>query len=318
MKLTWKKKGLIFKPDGKHKWMYSHAQVPCPIIIDDKCRIFYTCRPEPDEHGNSLSYVSYVDVDRYNLSKILYVHNTPILELGGPGDFDEFGIHPVCLIRNNKEIYFYYQGWERGYSVPYKTSLGLAISNNEGNSFKKKSQGPLFSRAPLEPYLENGFFILKENDTYYMWYATCNEWVNCDGKLEPYYFIVSAESSDGINWVRYPTPLFETAYTKEVNGRPTVIKLNGYYHMWFCYRDIYDFRSGKGGAYRIRYAYSTNLKNWIRDDTKSGISLSDSGWDSQMQAYPYVIEIDKKIYLFYNGNNFGREGFGYAELDCDL
>jgi hypothetical protein len=32
-----------------------------------------------------------------------------------------------------------------------------------------------------------------------------------------------------------------------------------------------------------------------------------------MIAYPAVITVDDRKLMFYNGNGFGREGFGYAE-----
>jgi hypothetical protein len=31
-------------------------------------------------------------------------------------------------------------------------------------------------------------------------------------------------------------------------------------------------------------------------------------------AYPAVVEAEGRRYLFYNGNNYGRDGFGLAEL----
>jgi hypothetical protein len=42
------------------------------------------------------------------------------------------------------------------------------------------------------------------------------------------------------------------------------------------------------------------------------LKLSDSGWDSEAIAYPYVIRIKNKYIMFYNGNGFGKTGFGYA------
>ena len=33
-----------------------------------------------------------------------------------------------------------------------------------------------------------------------------------------------------------------------------------------------------------------------------------------MLCYPYVIEYNKNILMFYSGNFFGRDGFGYAIL----
>jgi hypothetical protein len=37
-----------------------------------------------------------------------------------------------------------------------------------------------------------------------------------------------------------------------------------------------------------------------------------------MICYPAVIKIYDKTYLFYNGNNNGKTGFGYAELKTNL
>jgi hypothetical protein len=31
-----------------------------------------------------------------------------------------------------------------------------------------------------------------------------------------------------------------------------------------------------------------------------------------MTAYPHVIKYKNRMYLFYNGNGFGRSGIGYA------
>jgi hypothetical protein len=92
---------------------------------------------------------------------------------------------------------------------------------------------------------------------------------------------------------------------------------NGKYHMFFCYRYSEDYRS-KAKGYRIGYAHSDNLTDWIRDDAKAGIDVSEEGWDSEMISYPHVFELDGKIYLAYLGNQVGREGFGLAMLEGRL
>jgi hypothetical protein len=84
--------------------------------------------------------------------------------------------------------------------------------------------------------------------------------------------------------------------------------------MWFCYRGTQDFRDGSD-SYRIGYAWSTDLINWTRNDDRVGIEPSIDGWDSKMLAYPCVVEVGEKILMFYAGNGFGRDGFGYAELE---
>jgi predicted GH43/DUF377 family glycosyl hydrolase len=96
-----------------------------------------------------------------------------------------------------------------------------------------------------------------------------------------------------------------------------VFYANGKYHMFFCYRYSSDYR-GKKNGYRIGYASSTNLTDWIRDDAKAGIDVSQEGWDTEMISYPHVFELDGKTYLAYLGNQVGRYGFGLAVLDGKL
>ena len=75
------------------------------------------------------------------------------------------------------------------------------------------------------------------------------------------------------------------------------------------------FEADKEKGYRLGYAYSKDLINWTRDDDNSGISISKEGWDSDMMCYPHIFKVDDKVYLLYNGNEFGKNGFGLAVLE---
>lgn len=83
--------------------------------------------------------------------------------------------------------------------------------------------------------------------------------------------------------------------------------------MWFCYRDGLNFRNALGG-YQIGYAWSLDSKTWTRDDSRGRLEKSPEGWDSEMVCYPRVIQLDCRLYMFYSGNYFGRDGFGLARL----
>jgi hypothetical protein len=78
--------------------------------------------------------------------------------------------------------------------------------------------------------------------------------------------------------------------------------------MWYSLRR-------KNITYRIGYAESKDGIHWERKDNEAGIDVSENGWDSEMICYPAVIKVKGKTYLFYNGNNNGVTGFGYAELE---
>ncbi len=101
----------------------------------------------------------------------------------------------------------------------------------------------------------------------------------------------------------------------ECQAGPDVFYKDGLYHMYFVYREGLDFRTIKGRGYKIGYATSKDLVNWDRKDEESGIDYSENGWDSEMQHYPHIFELDNKFYMTYNGNEFGKYGFGLAQLE---
>ncbi len=122
-------------------------------------------------------------------------------------------------------------------------------------------------------------------------------------------------SGDGLHWTRHNQDLIESRLElDEAQASPDVIFANGRYHMFFCYRYSLNYR-GKAFGYRIGYASSDDLVSWTRDDTRAGIDVSASGWDSEMISYPHVFELDGRTYMAYLGDQVGRYGFGLAELE---
>ena len=68
------------------------------------------------------------------------------------------------------------------------------------------------------------------------------------------------------------------------------------------------------GEYLAGYAESSDGLHWVRKDDQLGMALSAEGWDSRHLCYPALIECEGRVFMFYNGNDMGREGFGCAEL----
>jgi len=97
-----------------------------------------------------------------------------------------------------------------------------------------------------------------------------------------------------------------------------ILYKNGSYHMFFCYRQATDFRYSRDRTYRIGYAKSDNLIDWVRHDERVGIDVSDEGWDCDMVAYPHVFDLGRETYMLYLGNEVGRRGFGLARLKGEL
>lgn len=313
----WKKLGRVFNPQEveDRDWLKEFAQAPSVLIFDDFVRVYFSCRPLPDKNGQYVSYSAFVDLNRDNLFEIINLSKKPILELGGLGMFDEFGTYPTSVIRNGEEILAYYGGWTRCESVPFNVAIGLAVSRDNGITFKKLGAGPMLSYSVNEPFILSGPKVRKFNDRWYLWYIAGKKWIVADGKPEPVYKIRMATSDDGINWVKFNKDLIENKIEEnEAHASPDVFFYKGKYHMFFCYRYSANFR-GKEKGYRIGYASSDDLTHWIRDDAKAGIDISLDGWDSEMISYPHVFELDGNLYMFYLGNQVGRFGFGLAKLE---
>jgi hypothetical protein len=312
-RLAWEKKGLIFQPNNRSAWMHSHAQNPNVLVFDNFTRVFFNCRPDISDNDNQVSYIAYVDFDSEDFTNILKISERPVIELGDAGTFDQHGTMSSSTVWHDNEIWNYYVGWSRGRSVPYNWAIGIAVSKDHGLTFQRLGPGPVIGATIKEPYLQNAPFVLKIDGVWHIWYSSGKGWLEHDGKMESVYQIMHATSMDGIHWDRESSPILESIVENECQTSATLLSLDGRYHLWFSYRYGIDFRN-KSRGYRIGYAYSDDLHSWRRDDAGSGIDVSSTGWDSEMICYPHIATIAGNTYMFYCGNHFGRDGFGYAEL----
>lgn len=298
--MSWIKKGLIFKPEGQFYWLKTHAMLPVADRIDeDIYRIYFSGR---DDENRSLTGA--VDIDINEPEKILRITKEPILGLGSLGCFDDNGVSPTFIVNHDDKKYFYYMGWNKGSTVRAGEVSGLAISEDNGETFNRFSRAPILHRTDKEPYsILVISCILKEDGVWKMWYDSANVWLNKD---LPRYNIKYAESTDGRNWNMTGQTAIDFKDPDETRvSRASVLKEDGIYKMWFCYA------MGLGG-YRMGYATSIDGINWNRKDHESGLELSESGWDSEMVCYPYVFKHKETKYMLYCGNSYGRTGFGYA------
>lgn len=315
--MKWKKLGKIFDPT-EHKLpneCVEFAQSPQALVFDHFVRIYFSSRSK-DFTGKFLSHICFVDMDK-NFNNVLAISKETVIELGKPGCFDEHGIFPINVLRLGEKIVAYTCGWSRRVSVPVETSTGFAISNDGGRTFLKYGDGPVLSSSVEEPFLVGDSFVQFYDGRFHMWYIFGTKWTMEEGEDLParVYKIGYADSDDGILWHRNAKQIIDDKLNAdECQALPTVLYFGSKYHMFFCYRYSTGFRKNKERGYRIGYAYSSDMKNWIRDDEKGGMNISLQEWDSDMLCYPHIFSCDKAIYMLYNGNEFGRHGFGLARL----
>ena len=300
----------IYVPSGEFGWAKTHAQIPTFYETrDGKWRIYYTTRNE-----KGISNISFIEIDSGNPAVVTYIHNSPLLPLGNFGSFDEDGIMMSSLVRDGDKLLLYYTGWNKKIGANYTIAMGLAVSYDDGISFKKLFDGPIADRDIYDPIFSAMPCVIKQGNLWKMWYISCTEWKLINNNPEPVYLVKYAESQDGIIWGKNKDICIDYKYDGEAIGRPSVIIEDGIYKMWYSTRGSVNYRTDKNNSYKIGYAESQDGIKWQRMDDKINIPLANSGWDSEMMCYCNIVKIHDKKYMFYNGNTFGKTGVGYKIL----
>ena len=317
--MKWLKHGKIFDPTQHQlpNGCVQFAQSPQALVFDEFVRIYFSTRSIDPVNGKYLSHIAYVDMKK-NLRDVICVSQQPVIPLGDLGCFDEHGIFPMSVMRHGDAVYGYTCGWNRRVSVSVDTAIGLTISRDDGQTFQRIGSGPVLAASQNEPCLVGDGFVKVINHVFHMWYIFGTGWKKyaTDAAPDRTYKIGHATSADGIEWTKEEARCIipDRLGPDESQALPTVIGIGKRHHMFFCYRESFDFRKKVGRGYRIGHAWSDDLFNWVRDDEQPQLAGTPNDWDSDMQCYPHIFECDEKIYLLYNGNEFGRYGFGLAEL----
>jgi len=298
----WKKLGLIFEPLRDASTLNSYAALPVYYPLDNSLfRVYFASRDIDNR-----SHIHYAEFDIDDISRPLYVHKEPILLPGPLGFFDDHGVYPASIVKYQNKLYMYYIGWNPGKEEPlFYSSIGLAVSDDNGQTFKKYQSFPILARSEYDPCLVTSPFVMLDNDVWRMWYVSGFKWDRDSEGLHSYYHIKYAESKDGINWIRDGVVCIDFLKGEKNIARPCVIKDGEKYRMWFS--------ASLGAEYYIGYAESMDGIHWERlDSSQMGMDIPVGPWDSRAQAYPNVFMLRGNTYMLYNGNQNGKDGFGLA------
>ena len=299
--MKWTKLGLLFCPENNYDWMISHAANPVAESLGDGLfRVYFSSR---DKYNRSS--IGSIEFDIRSPNQILMIADRPLVMPGEAGLFDDSGASIGSLVLFSGKRYLYYTGWNLTVTVPWRNSIGLAISDVDDVVFKKYSRAPIIDRNEIDPFSVSYPWVRREGTVWKMWYGSNLRWGSCHSDMD--HVIKYAESPDGIHWDRQGLIAIPLKYPGEWGiSKPSVVKEYEIYKMWYSYR---------GTTYRIGYAESPDGIHWERKDEQVGIDVSESGWDSAMIEYPFVFDHDGKRYMLYNGNGYGKTGMGLAVLD---
>lgn len=295
----WRKLGLLYCPPGNHPKLRSHAANPLAVHIEGNIfRVFFSGRD-----AENRSSVGAVDIDIENRT-IVTEYDAPFMQHGPEGSFFEAGISIGNCYKVGDQRYMLFMGWQNPPGAHWRGEIGrlrvtstLTLELDLNAPFMgSDSDDPISLSYPwVEPVKSGGFK---------MWYGSTVSWDAGNGEM--LHVIKSAISDDGHSWRREGLALPYRLGFAQAFSRPTVVSDKDGFHMWFSYR------SGLGETYRIGYATSRDGSDWELKLSQTGIDVSNSGWDRDMIEYPFVFNHRGCRYMLYNGNGYGKTGFGLA------
>ena len=299
--MKWKKLGKIFEIDEKNKknWNASHSANPvCIKLNSDEIRVYFSTR---DTEGKS-------NVGSFDYSmkenKIIDINEKPVMLHGSGEEVDSSGIGIGNIIEILDEKYMYYMAWQVPQGQHWRGDVARAKLDLENNVMVRDDDFLMTVNNDIDKVSLSYPFLIKENNSYYMWYGSTDTWDFGNGEM--LHIINLAISEDGEKFDKRKKCIPYEIGKAQAFSRPVVIKWKDKWRMWYSYR-------GNKDKYKIGYAETDNLDKW--EVKESNFYCSESGWDSEMVCYPYVFEYNDKLYMLYNGNGYGKTGIGLAVLE---
>lgn len=296
--MNWQKLGQIFTVANSNNYLLTHASNPLPIhLYDNIFRIFYSGR-----NADNKSSVGYVDIDVVSLKTINYPKD-PVIVFGNKNSFYSHGISIGNVYEVNGKKYILFMGWQIENGQHWRGDVGrIQLVENEKMTITPDIP---FMTIDEEDKVSLSYpWVMYHGGIYKMWYGSTISWSSENGEM--IHVIKYATSADGEIWTKHGVAIPYELGVAQAFSKPCVIVNDLGYHMW------YSYRSGTGETYRIGYAFSKDGISWERKHHEVGITVSENGWDSEMLCYPYVFSHKNKWYMLYNGNSYGKEGFGLA------
>lgn len=305
---AWQREGLMLAPPESHGWWATHAQAPTILPMPDGLwRVYFGAREK-----QPLSRILCADIDPQDGFRVVKVHPDPVLDLGRPGTFDSHGMGPATALMIDGRVHLYYTGIRKSVDIPYQLAIGLAVSD-DGLSFRRATPGPILSTGPLDPLFTSTPCVRRMAGQFAICYMSGVDWRVVDGAMESFYSLRQSRSDDGLLWDPGTSHLVGEGSDPDAGyARPWIEGDT----LWYSKRGASQFRSPGEASYHL----------WEGRLSQDGACLETAvpltflnppragDWDGWMQAYSCVIPWRDDLVMLYNGNDFGRGGFGRAVL----
>ena len=293
--------GRVFGAEMGPSWMASHAAYPAPVRRDDgSVRVYFVTRDDRNR-----GQVAWVDVDAADPLRVLAVAGEPALRPGATGEFDEAGVAIGCVVSAGGTLRLYYMGWHGTGGHPFRNAIGVAVSD-DGDVFSRFGSAPVVAPGARDPFSLGYPFVYQAGPGWEMIYGSHRGPGTSDRDMD--HALMHATSDDGFVWRPTGLPphraLLAPGHGELGLSRPWIVDWHDERHLLFSIRRR---------DYTVGSARRAGDGSWIRANPDL-LGKGDAGWECEASCYASHIRIDGRDLLFYCGNNYGRTGFGVADL----
>jgi hypothetical protein len=306
---------LLFKPSNTLDWQQKFAQIPIGYIRGNVLDVVFATRSVVDRFDNYRSYPAMVSFQLPNF-QLMSICDSPLLDLGSPGSFDDSGIMPGSIIElSGNTQAMYYCGWSLSSPTPYKWSIGIAYAE-KGQAFCRRYNGPIISSSIQNPFLVASPIVSRPNqnvDYFEMYHLSGTSWNFIDNNWESRYLLSKSVSLDGVNWNKSEFHLNQVRWDDECQTSPNFFTMHGERYLSFSYRSQSGFRKDLERNYKTAIASQKSQDTW--SVIQSELSISGTDVSRSDIAYMTTFNYHGELYALFNfSEGFGTSGIYIGEL----
>ena len=277
-------------------WDSDYTTSPRILLVNGEYRMWFSGGGRPGNNG--IGYATSTDGVSWT------EHSGPVLTHGSAGDWDSVSVALGSVLWNGTIFKMWYRGTN---PTTYQTgAVGLATST-DGVQWTKFSGNPVLKATSVDQEYISNPYVLKPVQTYDMWYTARSV---AYPSTSPYTEILLATSYDGIQWTKWPTPVFQPSTDSAQWDSGAVYSPSLYWNgtvFWMFY-------SGLGQSFldpHIGIATSPDGAAWTRSPDNPILGPGPS-WDSAGVEQADLTIGRNGLMLYFDGlgpSTAGRIGF---------
>jgi|GEM_PF-5517624 len=289
-------KHVDFVCDERIEW-FSHVMAPAIVRIFDETIVAFGGW---DARGISRIFIGLVDSssDRLHSVKLL-------LDVGNTGLFFDNGVFPGHWIKTQggAELLSFTGFQNYGHDGQTNFSGLMSVVDNCGTVL---SNVPFLDRSEKGLFVRAGHSAVFNNGSWWHAYSVGSRFDLVGGKDRPCYDICCHRSENLLD--RWYTDEVVLKYDRDSEhglGRPQI------FHWGTDLYVVFTVRSRD-----MKYSWDmAHFRDGFWNRLFLDVPRSGSSWDSEMAYFPSVeVLSESMVKVWYCGNGFGRDGFGYVEL----